>query len=370
MRVTLLEPFYTGSHKLWADGLIDLSSHDIRLYSLPGRHWKWRMHGAAPYFANQLNLDKVESDLILASDLMDVSVFRGLLDGHFSNSKVVTYFHENQITYPWSPSDHDPSLQRDRHYGFINFTTALASDACFFNSKYHMESFLGALPEFLSAFPDFQLKDFVPKIKAKSKVLHLGMDLKKLDLGEDIPEPGRKAVLLWNHRWEYDKNPEAFFNALFELKKRGVFFELIVLGESFARCPEIFAKAKGVLKEEILHFGYAKDFEDYKRFLWKADILPVTSNQDFFGGSVVEAMYCNCIPLLPKRLAYPEHVPEKLHSSFFYEEDEFVNRLQRMIFNVNILRKQNVRQFVEHYDWKHQAPVYDDALQAVLDTNP
>ena len=37
-----------------------------------------------------------------------------------------------------------------------------------------------------------------------------------------------------------------------------------------------------------------------------SDILPITSNQDFFGGSIIEAMYCETTPLLPKRLTYPE----------------------------------------------------------------
>ena len=28
------------------------------------------------------------------------------------------------------------------------------------------------------------------------------------------------AVILWNHRWEYDKNPELFFTTLFDLDNR------------------------------------------------------------------------------------------------------------------------------------------------------
>ena len=33
---------------------------------------------------------------------------------------IVMYFHENQITYPWSPNDRDIIKERDHHYGFIN----------------------------------------------------------------------------------------------------------------------------------------------------------------------------------------------------------------------------------------------------------
>ena len=31
----------------------------------------------------------------------------------------------------------------------------------------------------------------------------------------------------------------------------------------------------------------------------------LTSIQDFFGGSIVEAIYCGCIPLLPESIGLP-----------------------------------------------------------------
>jgi len=63
------------------------------------------------------------------------------------------------------------------------------------------------------------------------------------------------------------------------------------LGESFQKTPPIFAEAKEKLRSKILHWGYAESFGDYKKWITQADILPVSSRQDFFGGSVVEAMY-------------------------------------------------------------------------------
>lgn len=35
------------------------------------------------------------------------------------------------------------------------------------------------------------------------------------------------------------------------------------------------------------------------RWLWQSDVLLVTSQQEYFGVSVVEAMHCGCYPLLP-----------------------------------------------------------------------
>ena len=64
--------------------------------------------------------------------------------------------------------------------------------------------------------------------------------------------------------------------------------------------------SKEEFEDEIIHFGYCEKPEDYKRYLLSSDIIPVTSIQEFFGISVMEAVYCNTYPVLPNRLTYPE----------------------------------------------------------------
>ena len=49
LNVLLLEPYYTGSHKAWTDGLMAASQATIDLLALPGQFWKWRMCYAADY---------------------------------------------------------------------------------------------------------------------------------------------------------------------------------------------------------------------------------------------------------------------------------------------------------------------------------
>lgn len=368
MNIALVEPFFSGSHQQWAEGYKKYSQHTITIFSLPGRYWKWRMHIGAPALAKQVNASNQTPDLFLVSDMLDVAVFRALLRPDLRKVPIALYFHENQITYPWSPNDADVQEKRDLHYGFINFTSALAANKVFFNSHYHQQSLLTALPAFLKKFPDEHQLDTVQQIADKSSVLHLGMDLSKMtEAHAETESTHKRAVILWNHRWEYDKRPEAFFEALFALEERGVDFRVIVLGEQFENSPAIFEQAKGKLNDKILHFGFAEDYETYVRLLAQSDIALVTSNQDFFGGSVVEAMYMNVKPLLPKRLAYPEHIPESLHQTFFYEDDkEIVNKLQRLVFNVGVIRKQEVRKFVERYDWKNTVSVYDAAMQQLV----
>ena len=263
MNITLLEPFFSGSHQQWAEGLQKHSNHKVNILSLPGRHWKWRMHGGAISLAKQFNeLDEVPN-LILATSMLDLTTFLALTREKSAKIPVAMYFHENQLTYPWSPQDRDKKKKRDNHYSFINYTSALAADKIFFNSEYHKESFLEALPKFLKQFPDKREKENIELIKAKSEVLHLGLDLARFDeFRSSDKEKQSAATILWNHRWEYDKNPEEFFETLFELKEKEIAFKLVVLGEQNDVNPPIFDEAKEKLKDDRarMQFGRISNF--------------------------------------------------------------------------------------------------------------
>ena len=187
--------------------------------------------------------------------------------------------------------DSDIEKNRDSHYGFINYASSLVADKVLFNSKYQMDSYFKALKKLLNNFPDNRETATIKDIKIKSKVLNLGLDLKRYDkyFTENINAP----IILWNHRWEYDKDPETFFQTLEKLKNNGFDFRLAVLGENFSQSPQIFNKAKILFKNNIAHWGYSKSLKDYATWLWKSDIIPVTSKQEFFGASVMEAVYCN-----------------------------------------------------------------------------
>jgi glycosyltransferase involved in cell wall biosynthesis len=194
------------------------------------------------------------------------------------------------------------------------------------------------------------------------------MDLQALDIS-DPPKLQGPPVLLWNHRWEYDKDPEAFFDLAFRLKAEAHPFKLMVLGEHYQRQPAIFTKAKKELAHHCLHFGYVADRQTYLQYLWQADILPVTSRQDFFGGSIVEAMYCGVTPILPNRLAYPEHIPESKKSMYIYEgTEELYQKVRRAMDQVEQLRQKRaaVRSMVAHYDWSRMGPIYDEAFSAMI----
>jgi len=366
LNILLLEPYFTGSHKQWANGLKQHSRHNIKILSLEGRFWKWRMHGGAVSLANQFLKEEIDTDLILATDMLDLTTFLTLTRAKTHDIPIVFYFHENQLSYPWSPTDRDVQANRDQHYGFINYASALASDKICFNSKYHQSSFLKELKNYLGQFPDNRLTKTVQSIEARSSVLPLGLNLRAFD---QYKTENRNSIptILWNHRWEYDKNPESFFNALFSLHDQQVDFRLIVVGENFSQSPDIFLKAKKILNKEIIHFGYAESFEEYARLLWSADILPVTSIQDFFGISIMEAVYCNTLPILPERLTYPELFTDPLFKPWFYStENEMIYLLKNAILSFQDIRKNDYTSVANKYDWAKMINPYDELFESLL----
>ena len=153
MKICLIEPFHTGSHATWAEEYARYSRHDVELLSMTGRRWKWRMHGGAVTMARQFMESGSKPDLLLVSDMLDLTTFLALTRSKTSGLPTAIYFHENQLTYPWSPNGANPTQQR-AHYAFINYTSALASDAVLFNSRYHLEAFHDQLPGFLKVAHD------------------------------------------------------------------------------------------------------------------------------------------------------------------------------------------------------------------------
>ena len=366
MQILIVEPYYTGSHQSWAEGYQKHSEHDVEILYIAGRYWKWRMHGGAITLATEFNKGNYSPDLILATDMLDLTNFLSLTRDKTAGTSFALYFHENQLTYPWSKDDRDILAGRDNHYGFINYVSALAADAVYFNSQYHRDSFLGALPNFLKGFPDYNELDTIKLIADKSRVLNLGLDLKKFD-GREQPKDSGPPVLLWNHRWEYDKNPKEFFEALYGLQDDNIDFKLVVLGEKFSKQPVEFDEAKERLGDKILHFGYVESFREYAGWLHHADIIPITSNQDFFGGSIVQAMYCGVVPLLPNRLAYPQHIPESLREKLIYNSSEdLLPKLKSLISEYSKLDTGALKRHVSKYDWSKMANEYDQVLTSSL----
>jgi len=368
MNILALEPYYGGSHKAFIDSLSKVSENTWTILSLPAHKWKWRMRHSAITFARLApeQLKKGQSpDMVFCSDMLNLAEFTALAPVEISGLPKIIYFHENQLTYPVRFED-----ERDYQFAMTNLTSALAADAVWFNSQFHMNSFLKALVKFLKSMPDFQPLEVTEIIRTKSSVHPPGID-DLTPLPEREPGPVR---ILWAARWEHDKNPGLFFEALEILKANEVQFRLSVIGQSFRDRPDVFSKAHRRFSDHIDHWGYQKTRPDYERVLKQADVIVSTANHEFFGISVVEAVAAGAYPLVPNRLSYPEILglaQIENAGQFFYDGSpgDLAHKLGRLAARVDkeglFPAAINPAILTDRFKWNNLAGPYDRALEQI-----
>lgn len=374
--ILLLEPYYGGSHKAFLLGLQQQLDCRCTLVSLPARKWKMRMQLAAPWFAerivemiaqdNQANIrgDRFVFDGILTSTFLDVAVLRSLLAAQGVCLPLAIYFHENQFSYPGQV--HDSGMFQ---FASINFTSALCADRLAFNSRYNLETFLDGIRFYLKKSTDMELGHLEEQIRVKSVILYPGIDFQEIDAqlkGTRAEERGDKErvdenkdpVIIWNHRWEHDKDPETFFLTLFALASEYP-FQVIVLGQHFRHHPEIFAQAKTVLGNRLIHCGYVEGREEYARLLRLGDYIVSTARHEFFGISVLEGVRAGCRPVVPDRLSYREIFPKE----YRYSEGELGEHLRKLLALPSPIIDREARKLTEPYSWPMLGAGYQKWLQ-------
>ena len=336
-RILYVEPFHGGSHATYTRTLTEKIEADWTCLTLPGRHWKWRARGSAVYFAHRYPSELAQTyDLLWASSFLDLAAFVALCPQLKAHRKVL-YFHENQLAYP---SRKEFTGERDFHFGFTQMVSALVADQCVFNSQWNLQSFLSAGSKLLKKMPDAVPPQWMETIRARSSVMGVPLDLPKTELVLETPRGARETgpLILWNHRWEFDKAPEVFFDALIKLKERDVPFRLAVCGERYARIPAAFEHAQSALKDRIDHWGFLESKEAYQRLLMKSDIAVSTAKHEFFGISMLEATHFGARPLVPDRLSYRELFP----SEYRYGDDQaLLSELSRLA--LDYVRGDNLR---------------------------
>jgi len=278
----------------------------------------------------------------------------------------VVYFHENQLTYPDRRNE-----PRDQHFSFTNLTSALAADQIWFNSEFHRQSFTEALPAFLARMPDHAPRSAAAAIATRSRVVAPGIDLPEPPDG-GIHDPGFRPppagsgedpLILWNHRWEHDKDPDTFFATLEEVRRRGGRFRLAVVGQRFRRMPAVFRYLPEVFGD-VLEVCGPLERDAYCRLLGRSDIVISAARHEFFGISVLEAIAGGAYPLLPDRLSYPEIIPAEQHPAHLYaDQPDLEARLLHLLDQHPVPRATELGHHVrETYAWPRRAAAFDAAL--------
>jgi glycosyltransferase involved in cell wall biosynthesis len=269
---------------------------------------------------------------------------------------LLIYFHENQFVYP--DRKPGPSIYQ---FTTLNFTSALAADRIAFNSLYNRDTFFQGIERYLKKAVDMNLMHLVEKLCEKADILYPGIDFRHFRIRKRSAGDG-PPVIIWNHRWEHDKDPRTFFHVLYELADEGMDFRLIVLGQSFARKPALFDQARQRLQKNIIHFGYIGKREEYARQLRRGDIIISTAMHEFFGMAVLEAVRCGCLPIVPDRLAYREIFPKK----YRYKKECLVFFLKEKLNHFQPLNAEEAFRLTDRYSWLNMRQSYQEWLRSVL----
>lgn len=373
--VLFIEPYDGGSHRSFRRGLVERSGHSFECLVLPGRFWKWRMRGAAAWFADIMNegLDQAP-DLILLTGFINVADLRGLLDPPLDRTPILLYMHENQLTYPLSPEE-----EFDFHFGFTNIISTLAADRIIFNSTWHRDLYLDALPSYLNRMPEAVPRDVAERLRHRTGVLGVGLDRAPLPAshfpqyrgGACDPEAGpawprgERPLILWNHRWEFDKRPDLFAAVLHRLLDAGLDFDVALLGEERGQ-EKIFAPLQERLGDRCLAYGHLPSRSDYDAMLERADIVVSCAEQEYFGISVAEAVHAGCYAVLPRGQVYPSLYGTRCRGRHFYEtEDELVGLLGDLVSGNSCGHVCSLDRDVDIYTWDRLAPEFDRVISEV-----
>lgn len=359
-----MEPFYGGSHQAWADGYAAHSGHEVHLVTHEDEAWRWRLRGGALTLADDVAATVAETgppDVVLVSDMVNLPALLGFARRSIGAAPVAAYFHENQLLYPVKGGG-----EPDRQIAFINWLTLAAADVVLFNSAFHRDNLLAELPRFLDQAADDRHLDHLATVEARSEVLPVGVDLSELSPARRPPAGPAPPLVLWSHRWEWDKQVDRALRMLVGQAEQGVAFRVALLGEQPDTLPKEVAASVRALGDRVVHQGHLPRAE-YIDVVLQSDVVLSTAKQEFFGIAMVEAMAAGCVPVLPDDVSYPEIVPEQWHSAALHDwrAGGPVEHLHAVLADLPAAKQRvaGLADAMRQYDWSVMAPRYDDRLE-------
>jgi len=248
--------------------------------------------------------------------MVDLNSLRGFLPA-LGAIPTIVYFHENQFVYPERSKTDGAGNTGSKNLINAQITSiysALCADRILFNSQYNRQTFIDGACALLKRMPDcVPLKEITQHITERAAVIPVPIaetGPHELHSTNSVKKTTCEKKIVWNHRWEYDKQPDVFFNAMRRLADSGVPFRLHVMGQSFRTVPACFGEAREALSGHIDTWGH-QPAEEYYRVLATADIVVSTALHDFQGLSTLEAINCGCVPVAPRRVVYPEYLAQE-----------------------------------------------------------
>ena len=353
----LLVEAYAGLSHLRVNELLQRHSrHRIDVVQADRDHWKQLALLGHVQLAERVvhKAGDAPPDVMIFSGAFNVSTFLMLLPPSFRDVPSILYFHESQWSYPTLDEDTRPFLIQ-------HLDAIMMAKEVWFNSRFHRDTFwtLATTAGMESGIRSLA-RNLHSSVAANMRVVYPPVDLDHLTGLAQLKCD--RTHLTWNARWELDKRPECFVEAVEKLSASGVSAAVHILGTGGKDPDQILCQFEPG-KFEFHIPGHLQERCDYEAELPNSGIVVSTADHEFFGVAMLESVLAGSIPVLPDALAYRETLP----SAWFYRHgdvDDLVRILRSALDAGSALHgmhASDARRFLP----EHTVPIWDQEISRV-----
>lgn len=327
--ILALEPFYGGARKAMLDAILKHSRHRWTLLRLPPRRIERRLAAAAHWFAEQLSRHWVgRVDLLFTSEAMNLQDLIRQVP-KLRNKPSVVYFHDNQLP---------PAGQRaEQPVHLTNLSTARCATEIWFNSLYHLKTFLQRATSLVDQHPELSSRNPLPDLAAKTQVMAPPVDLGQCyDILNDESITRDSRTIFVDTR---DANIRLLNEALLGVMRRGENFRLITVGP-----------VEGLSDELPRRTVSERDELAQIRALHEAAILLSGRPGAVSDHHAIRGLYVGCWPIFPSSGVYPELLSLPMQKLCLYDSKDPVRLVTQL----------------QNAWWIQQPPAYQKELNSIL----
>jgi len=306
--ILCLEPFYGGIRRIMLETLIRCSRHRWTLLKLPPRRIERRLSAASVWFAELLTRHWTGSiDLLFTSEALNLADLHRLHPELIKKPSVV-YFHSNQL-----PDEDGPSGPLD----LVNLNTAMAATEIWFNSIYHLRTFLARATAVVNRHHEISGQNPVADLAAKAQLMPPPVDMQIMHdlVNNEVIRREKRNIFV-----ETRDADLRLLNATFAmLQRRGEHFHLFTVGPVEGLLPDL---NRTTISEN--------DEIGQCRALLRSGIFLSAKPGAPFDHLAVRALAAGCWALCPQVGVYGELMPEMMHSPCLYDysPDTLAGRMQ------------------------------------------
>lgn len=349
--ILALEPFFGGGRRLMLETLIRCSRHRWTLLKLPPRRIERRLQAAAHWFAEQLSRHWVgRVDVLFTSEALNLADFYRVIPA-LARKPSVVYFHSNQLP--------DPNATGGNKLDFVNLNSATAATEIWFNSLFHLRTFLNRATALVERHPELSSRDPMSSITSKTQLMPPPVDFSSI---HELRQSGQirrdKHTIFVDTR---DADVRLLNAACGLLTRRGESFQLITVGPLEDLSPDL---QRTTLPES--------DQAAHAQAMLQSGAMISTKRNALSDHHAVCALACGCWPVFPNSGVYPELLPKFLHSSCLYDGsvEQLAGRVQDMWHSSHPDGYENdLQRILQQFDAIGSCKAMDDRLEELAVVN-